>query len=189
MATESPIKLMTVDEWLLYDVPEGLHAELVDGELVMNPLASWRHQQIVRQLTRQVEAYIGVGAGVLKTWSTPCRYPIPRTVKPRGREPDVGLYDALPEDPDSPLAWKFVRPLVVVEVVSPGDEKRDYADKRLDYHLAEIPEYWIVDYERRLFLALRWMQHGWDEHHVQSGGAYRTPLLPGLEIVVDKLWE
>ena len=58
MSSEPDAKLMTVEEWLLYDVPEGLHAELVDGELVMNPLANWRHQQIVRRLVSQVEGFI-----------------------------------------------------------------------------------------------------------------------------------
>lgn len=188
MASDSATQLLSVDDWLLYEVPEGLHAELVDGELVMNPLANWRHQQIVWQLTRQIAAFMDSAPTVLKTLSAPCRYPIPGSAKPRGREPDLGLYDRLPPDPDDPLAWKHVRPLVVVEVVSPGDEKRDYADKRLDYHRAEIPEYWIADFDRRLSLALRWTTHGWDEHHVESAGTYRTPLMPGFELVVDKLW-
>jgi Uma2 family endonuclease len=179
---------MSVDEWLLYDVPEGMHAELVDGELSINPLANWRHQQIVRQLARLVEAYIDAHPGVLATLSSPCRFPIPGTEKPRVREPDLGLYDKLPPDPDDPLAWKHVRPLVVVEVVSPGDEKRDYADKRRDYHRAGIPEYWIVDHERRLLLALRWTPEGWNEHHVEGPGPYTTPLLPGFTLAVDRLW-
>lgn len=188
MSVEARTKPMTVEEWLLYDVPEGLHAELVDGELVMNPLANWRHQQIVRQLIEQVIEFRRAHPAVLATWSSPCRFPIPGTVKPRGREPDLGLYDKLPPDPDDPLAWKHVRPLVVVEVVSPGDETRDYADKRRDYHRAEIPEYWIVDRERRLFLALRWTPYGWDERHVEGSGTYTTPLLPGLELTIEALW-
>jgi Uma2 family endonuclease len=188
MPTESAAKLMTVEEWLLYDVPEGLHAELVDGELVMNPLANWDHQQVVRRLTRQVEAFIDASPGVLKTLSAPCRFPIPGTKMPRGREPDLGLYDREPSQPHSALAWQEVRPVVVVEVVSPGDTDRDYVDKRLDYWRAEIPEYWIVDEARRLFLALRRTPHGWDEHLIEDSGTYRTPLLPGLTLAIEPLW-
>jgi Uma2 family endonuclease len=36
-------------------------------------------------------------------------------------------------------------PLLVVEVVSPNQEKRDYRYKRTEYAARGIAEYWIVD--------------------------------------------
>ena len=36
-------------------------------------------------------------------------------------------------------------PTLVVEVVSPNQEKRDYRYKRSEYAARQIPEYWIVD--------------------------------------------
>ena len=36
-------------------------------------------------------------------------------------------------------------PTLVVEVVSPNQDKRDYRYKRSEYAARQIPEYWIVD--------------------------------------------
>ncbi len=36
-------------------------------------------------------------------------------------------------------------PLLVVEVVSPKQQERDYRHKRTEYAERHIPEYWIVD--------------------------------------------
>jgi Uma2 family endonuclease len=44
---------------------------------------------------------------------------------------------------------------LVIEVVSPGGESRDYYDKRSEYADAKIPEYWIVDPSKHELLVLR----------------------------------
>lgn len=36
-------------------------------------------------------------------------------------------------------------PLLAIEVASPGNTERDTVDKRLEYALAKVPEYWIVN--------------------------------------------
>jgi Uma2 family endonuclease len=47
-------------------------------------------------------------------------------------------------------------PLLVVEVVSPGElqHERDYIAKRRQYEERGIPEYWLVDPERQLITVL-----------------------------------
>lgn len=57
------------------------------------------------------------------------------------RRPDVALFDCAPEDL-RPLPASMVK--LVVEVVSPGSEKTDIAEKKAEYALAGIPWYWIV---------------------------------------------
>jgi Uma2 family endonuclease len=94
----------------------------------------------------------------------------------------------LPAEPASSRGWKEVLPFLVVEVVSPDYRKRDYIEKWRDYHDARIPEYWIVDGERRHLLALRWTPGDWELHKFEGSGVYTTPLLPGLELDVVRLW-
>ncbi|PZO47081.1 MAG: Uma2 family endonuclease [Phormidesmis priestleyi] len=36
-------------------------------------------------------------------------------------------------------------PALAIEVASPGNTRRDTVDKRLEYALAKIPEYWIIN--------------------------------------------
>lgn len=45
-------------------------------------------------------------------------------------------------------------PALVVEVSSPGNESNDTVDKRLEYALAQIPEYWIINRIRSYVLVL-----------------------------------
>jgi Uma2 family endonuclease len=47
-------------------------------------------------------------------------------------------------------------PILVVEVVSPGDlqRDRDYVAKRIQYLDRGIPEYWVVDPETQTILVL-----------------------------------
>jgi Uma2 family endonuclease len=188
MSTEIQPGPMTVEEWLEYEVPEGYRAELVDGELVMTPLAEPTHQIILDRLGQQIAQFRLAHPGVIQFCSTPARFPIPGRPGQRGREPDLGIYNEGPRQLGPKLSWKDLHPVVVAEVVSPEQEARDYADKRRDYHLARIPEYWIVDFERRLFSALRWTEHGWNEHQIEGEGTYSTPLLPGLALDIGLLW-
>ena len=65
------------------------------------------------------------------------------------RDPDVIVCDR--------TQWKNMRhltkaifvvdnpPALAIEVVSPGNKKRDTEDKREEYALAKVPEYWIVN--------------------------------------------
>lgn len=44
--------------------------------------------------------------------------------------------------------------MLVVEVISPGQEGRDYDDKRRDYWDAGVGEYWIADPVRKTLTVL-----------------------------------
>jgi Uma2 family endonuclease len=50
----------------------------------------------------------------------------------------------------------MVPPLLVIEVVSPGEiqRERDYIAKRSQYQDCRIPEYWIVDPQTQTILVL-----------------------------------
>jgi Uma2 family endonuclease len=186
MATEILQKSRTIEEWLVADVPEGFRAELVDGELVMTPLAAYLHEKILFNLDRIFVLYSVDHPEVIKSVMRPARLPIPN--QDEGRQPDMALYAEEPEDPESPLAWQQIKPFLVIEVVSPKQESRDYVEKYASYHRARIPEYWIVDPRRRGLLALRWTEERWEHHPVEGQGRYTTPLLPGLTLEIAEFW-
>ena len=67
----------------------------------------------------------------------------------------------------------------------PGPEarRRDYVDKRAEYHAVGVREYVIVDPGRRLVTVLRWEADGYAEAAVLGPRDISTsPLLPGLSI-------
>ncbi|WZO98499.1 Uma2 family endonuclease [Isosphaeraceae bacterium EP7] len=76
-------------------------------------------------------------------------------------------------------------PTIAVEIVSRGrrNRQRDYVEKRVEYLAAGVREYWVIDRYRRtmtVFLA-------GEEKVVAEPETYRTPLLPGFELILAKL--
>ena len=114
-------------------------AELVNGRLEILPMPTLKHQRILRWLLENFEAHAPIGSITLFA-------PLPTRLFPGTiREPDL-LYIA-PENAPAPDVDYPSHLDLALEIVSPGQDarQRDYEDKRKDYALAGIPEYWIVD--------------------------------------------
>lgn len=62
-------------------------------------------------------------------------------------------------------------PLLVVEVVSPGElqRDRDYISKRRQYEVRGIPEYWIVDPQLQKITILVLQGEEYTKGHVYRG--------------------
>lgn len=101
------------------------------------------------------------------------------------RHPDISLY--LSPAPNLEPVWQYWIPDIVVEVVSPGSEKRDYEEKRDEYMAAGVKEYWIVDPHAEKFLVLRRAGDRWKEISLPLSGVYEPPLLPGLKLDLSQL--
>lgn len=78
---------------------------------------------------------------------------------------------------------------LVVEIILPESIGRDRGEKFYEYEQAGIPEYWLLDPERR-----------WAEFYQLDAGRYRLVLgdetgeyhsavLPGFWLRVDRLWQ
>src|SRR5262249_24955967 len=101
------------------------------------------------------------------------------------RHPDQAVY--LDPQPPGRKPWARWVPHVVVEVVSRGSEQRDYHEKREEYLLVGVREYWVLDPSRRILLVHRRAGDVWEEVTVPDDGTYHTPLLPGLEVRPSEL--
>jgi len=94
------------------------------------------------------------------------------------RHPDVAVYQTPP--PEGEDVWATWVPELVIEVVSPGSERRDYEEKREEYLRFGVKEYWIVDAEKEEVLVLRRSRGRWVEQIVSPPEIYRRRLLPGF---------
>ena len=133
---------MTADDY--WSLPDGVRAELIDGELWDLASPSRKHQEIVAELTYALEAHIVAHGGPCKVYQAPFVVNLfgddSTFVKPdlsavcdRAKLSDRGCEGA---------------PDFVVEVVSPGNPGMDYVTKLNLYKEAGVREYWICDPER-----------------------------------------
>lgn len=119
--------------------------EVVDGELLVSPAPSFRHQDVVRALIVRLDPYVrSTGIGRLSL--------APADIELDDRtlvQPDVFVF-RLPGNA-KPESWKDVRDiLLAVEVISPRTARADRQVKRRRYQRHGVPEYWIVDAPARL---------------------------------------
>jgi Uma2 family endonuclease len=152
--------------WTRFDLerfPEdGNRYEVLDGELLVTPQSSPRHQQVAMELAGALYEYCKEHeAGAIVG-------PAAVIFGENELQPDIEI---LPFGAIRPKAkWeKLPCPLLVVEVLSPfaASRRRDLDVKRVAYLRLGVPEYWVVDHEKRLV-------------HVWSGGR-------AVKIVTDVL--
>jgi len=111
--------------------------------------ASPLHVLIIKLLQKMLDEHIKEIASELDTYSG-CGVQIPRTDrKSNVRDPDLVVCSAAQfQDMLGLTKAIFLEgnpPALAVEVASPGDTSRDTVDKRIEYALAKIPEYWIIN--------------------------------------------
>lgn len=114
--------------------------ELVDGELLVTPAPTGRHQRLVLDLAFLLRDYLSrerlgeirLGPSALDL-VTGDRY-----------EPDLFVVPAI--DGRRPIAEnRSVRPLLICEVLSPASAPHDRITKRRAFQRSEVPDYWIID--------------------------------------------
>ncbi|HAG69540.1 MAG TPA: Uma2 family endonuclease [Lachnospiraceae bacterium] len=128
-----------------YALPEGTHAELIDGILYYPPYGqaapARRHQGLVMELSYAVKSYIEAKKGS-------CRiYPAPFDVRLDENDDSVVQPDISVICDPSKLTDRGCTgaPDWIIEIVSPGNAAYDYITKLKKYLAAGVREYWIVD--------------------------------------------
>lgn len=170
-------------ERYLKETPEHLICEFVRGEVVMHSPATAEHQDLVGFLYRLLAGFCEVkGWGKVLTGPAAVRM-LPDMV----REPDVFVLS--PEDvPKARGVPLEVRPVLVVEVVSPSTRTIDLREKAEDYALAGIPEYWAVDVEQKALSVHRLEGNRYQVDQATSG-RIDSRGVPGFWMEAGWLWQ
>ncbi|HXT08674.1 MAG TPA: Uma2 family endonuclease [Roseiarcus sp.] len=180
--SEPAERLMSVDEFLQWAAAREGKFELHDGRPVaMSP-------ERVRHAGAKTEAAFALREAIRRA-GLPCRAYVDgitvRARRDRAFVPDV-LVVCPPPPPD---AVEIDNPLIVIEVLSPSTEERDYSLKLEAYlSLPSLAHYLILDPVRRVVI-----------HHARQDGAraatriyHAGPLSlepPGLQIDAEDLFE
>lgn len=80
-------------------------------------------------------------------------------------------------------------PAIAIEFVSKRrwGRVRDYEEKRRDYGLVGVQEYWIIDRFQRIMTVIRQAQPEPVELVIKENEVYTTPLLAGFELSLARL--
>lgn len=132
-------KYYTVEDF--YNMPDDIHAELIEGQIVYMASPSTKHQDIAGELYFVIKSYI-------KSKDGKCRvYPAPFGVQLNDKkdtvlEPDISVIC----DTDKLTPRGCVgAPDWIIEIASPSNPSHDYITKLNLYYDAHVREYWIVD--------------------------------------------
>jgi Uma2 family endonuclease len=152
MLTIKP-RFETFEEYLVYDDNSEKLYELFNGELIEVPPESGFNIEIANLLFLEFAMLVGYrrvrGHGL----------ELEVRGEPKNRYPDLTI---LREEHIQQLSKRntirlaMAPPLVVMEIVSPGEiqRDRDYIAKRMQYQDFGIPEYWIIDPQTQTILIL-----------------------------------
>lgn len=186
-------KSLSFAEYLLLPY-DGKKTELVNGTIVEMSEASPLHVTIIAFLQLLLIEHIKTQGLSLACYAG-TGVEIPRSNRANNaRDPDMVVCDR--------EQWRAMRhltkaiflegnpPSLAVEVASPGDTTRDTVDKRLEYALAKVPEYWIINPVNGYVLVL--LFNGETEEYDELG-EYRgselitSALFPALEVSAEAL--
>jgi Uma2 family endonuclease len=131
---------------MLDELPDdGNRYEIVDGELLVSPSPSRRHQLALGELFRLVGDYVRQHH-IGHTFFAPLDV---RFSRHRATQPDLFVeapaLEARREDRVDPGAL-----LLAAEISSPTTARFDRKTKRPMYQDERVPEYWIVDLDARI---------------------------------------
>jgi Uma2 family endonuclease len=184
-------KRMSLEEYLTYDDGTATRYELVDGVLVAMGAES--------TINTWIAMYLAFALGALGI--PPRQIGMKQKLEVNSdyvsaRDPDLIIHSE-----DSALAMKGrteaclkldePNPLLVIEVVSPGDEEsenyqRDYVQKPAEYAARKIPEFWLIDPMRHLVLVLTLVGNEYQKVSFTGKDTIASPSFPSLNLTAEQ---
>ena len=187
--TSSPVRLTYQDLRRLPD--DGMRHELIDGEHYVTPAPRPKHQRVSGRL------YLRLGT-FLEDHPLGRVYYAPLDVVLTDFdcvEPDLLYVSREREQRQMTENYLEGAPDLVVEILSPSTKRFDQGVKHRLYERFGVSEYWIVDPEKETVNVFRLEDDRLqlcEELSRQSGTSVpilTTPLLPGLTIPLDKVFD
>ncbi len=178
---------MTLEDYLNYDDGTDTRYELVDGTLVEMPTESTLNTQIAAFL---LATFLQLGIPYTRLG---IRHQLAVAgARATAREPDLMLHSeesaaAIDGRSQALLTHDMPPPALVVEVVSPKQENRDYRHKRTEYAARHVPEYWIVDPIATKVTVLEWVDGLYEERIYQDNERIVSRLFPTLELTAKQI--
>ena len=183
MASLPNPQTVTYEEWLRMPEVTDAIEEVVDGEILIMPPNKWNHALIAQHIcnafcsqtdSRKVLVLAAVFGLVIRK--------APLT----SRVPDVAVF--LKSTIVEQDGYVHSAPQLVVEVLSPGNTRRERERKLADYASLGVPEMWVVSPEARTVEVL-YLESGFlRSAQVLSQGVLEPRQFPCVQIQIAGIW-
>jgi Uma2 family endonuclease len=181
------IAKMTLADFLAYDDGTNQRYELENGELILMPSESDINQRIASFL---FALFLGLGIPsyrlrigleiAVSSSRVGVRLPDLAVLSEEGAEELAGTKRAI-------VLMEMPPPWLVVEVVSPGQEKRDYRYKRSEYAARGIAEYWIVEPSTAQVTILEWIDGFYEEQVFTGLDKINSAIFTELQVTAEQV--
>ena len=162
---------------------DGVHAEWVDGTVLLMSPGNTPQSRLTRFLGSIIQIWAeehDLGEALIA--------PLSVKMETSAREPDVFFFRREHKDR---VHKTFVEgpPDLVIEIISRDTRGADRGETFYEYEQARVPEYWLIDPDRKKVEAYRLGADGAYEA-VPTGDpeTLRSEALPGMELPVEWLW-
>ena len=145
-------QLYTTDD--IMALPDGVRAELIDGEIYYMASPNITHQSLLRELAVLFVNYQRRASKPCETFFAPFGVFI-NLDKHNYLEPDLIVICDKEEDTRLQKNGCQGAPDLVIEIVSPSSKTMDYVRKLAKYRETGVREYWIVDPMKERVLVYR----------------------------------
>jgi Uma2 family endonuclease len=187
--TVTTAKKMTFEEFLEFDDGTDNFYELENGELIFMPSES--------EINRRIATFLLIFFSQLGIpyYRLSMKTEIAVNSRMVGvRVPDLVVFseelaEVMTDAKRSLILMDMPPPLLVVEVVSPNQENRDYRYKRSEYAARGIAEYWIVDPMQKKVTVLEWVEGFYEEKVFTENDVICSPLFADIKLTVNEVFQ
>ena len=189
-ALSTETQLLTFEDYLRHDDGTDTRYELMNGVLVEIPPASEENNDIARKLLFELAKHLPISLLAYRDTE----------IEVTGRRATCRIPDLLVHTEASKAAIAGTTratitrdmppPVLVVEVVSPGqtNRERDYRYKHTEYAGRGITEYWIVDPETRQVTLCLWVNGQYEDRVYSGAEVLQSTVVPSFELTVAQIF-
>lgn len=166
-------------------LPESmLPTEYINGEIIMAPTPTTRHQSISREIFIALDGFVRQ-KGTGRIFFAPLD-----VILPSGEvvQPDLLFLTSEEAERAHTATRVYDVPSFVVEILSPGSVKHDAITKRNLYETNGVREYWIVDPETKTVSQLILHEGHYALTEVVEGAVIRSAVLSGFEAGISQFF-
>jgi Uma2 family endonuclease len=173
---------MSESDFEAWALRANVNAEWVDGEVILMAPSNEDHSEAVNWLFVLLKMFVDKHQ-LGRAMQTDFMVRLPK----RRRLPDLFFVS---KNSKAKFTRTYLQgaPDLIVEIVSPDSESRDWRDKYLDYQSAGVREYWVIDpaSQSAEFYALK---RGKYAPMAVNDGVIRSQVVADFWIKVDWLWQ